>query len=187
MSEDVRLSNEKNEDNGETTEVTSIPVTSIPSNNVSGVVNESVVGDNINLESETVSVTELKENLYRLNVELNFMHGENDKIRQENKQKIDEVTSDAEEKILQLEEKLAATVLKYEDRCREVNELEVNYKSKCGLSNSTEVAQSALQVLLADKDALIQSQKGIINRNQEGGNESLSLNNCYKEQGIGRT
>ena len=100
-------------------------------------------------------IAELKEEISHLQVEISFMHGENDNIRKEYKVKLAELTEGYEEKIRAHEET--------NDQLRkEISALRIKYDSKCNDAKTLEVAQNNFESILQNKDEIIESQKLII-------------------------
>ena len=104
----------------------------------------------------------LEERLVKLETELNFMHGENDRLKADNAKQLDDAKKFFEKKILEMEEKLAQTLHQYGTKCEAYKSLEEDYSVKCNLIKSMEATQMSLRNLVADKDEVISSQATII-------------------------
>ena len=71
-----------------------------------------------------------------------------------------------EERIFEVEQKLAQTIHQYGVKCEAYKVLEEDHYAKCNLIKSMEVTQESLRNLVADKDEVISSQATIINSAQ---------------------
>ena len=117
---------------------------------------------NLALADQTDLNHELKEEISKLNVEIDFMHNENDANRKNTAKMTTEMTANCDEKVLQYEKKLAATINEYERIKNDKADIEMKYESKCNILESMEVTQKTLHDLISDKDYVIESQKTII-------------------------
>ena len=145
MAEDVRLSEQTETSGGGTLTDTanstedsslgnlSLRLTSLRLSNSSDKADVTLTQD----KYTELSTKELNDEVYKLNVELNIMHDENENMKLEHKKESTNISKSCEE----MKERL---------------------RMKCDIIKSMEAAQLTLQELICDKDALIESQNVII-------------------------
>ena len=189
MSGDVRIDGKsmvdesmtRTEDSGETTENVTVVssglnesyevsgdgafeiVTQVPCNVDTPVLNKNTENavDVVQTTPENV-IAGLKEKVSQLEVELRFMHGENDNIKIEQKEKLAELTETYEEKIRGYEKSLRDAGEKNDELTKEMNTLITKHEVRCSDIKTLEAAQTNLESLLQNKDEIIESQKLII-------------------------
>ena len=125
-------------------------------NDLHGEINvERTVTPAVTQNTSATQIAELKEKISHLQVEISFMHGENDSIRKEQETKLSELIEGYEVKIRAHED--TNNELK-----KEIDALKSKYEGKCNDVKTLEAAQTNFESLLQNKDEIIESQKLII-------------------------
>ena len=107
-------------------------------------------------------IAELKKEISQLQVELRFMHEENDTITREHKEKVIEITGELNQKMRTLELSLSTAEQKNDQLKKDFHILTGKYESKCDQVLALETAQTNFETLVKNKDEIIESQKCII-------------------------
>ena len=165
-------------EDGPTGETTLDTVTQVPCDVETPVTNREHSVNDVSLTTSGNDIAKLKEKISHLQVELRFMHRENDDIRTEQKEKLAELTESYEERIRGCEQATRKAGEKNGELENEINVLTTKYESKCNDVKTLEVAQKNLESLLQNKDEIIESQKLII----EGVRKQISESDGLKSK-----
>lgn len=139
---------------------------------------EVTVTTDIAILAEEDYIAELKKKISHLEVELSLMHRENDNITRDHQEKLAEIKGEYDEKIRAHNESLHTAEKKNEELKSEICILTGKLESKCNVVRTLETAQTNLEMLVQNKDEIIESQKLII----KGVRKEISTTDCLKSK-----